>query len=96
VRFEEFLALAHGREPPPELPLALLALLRDARGDWEGAHDAAQRDDGRNGAWVHAYLHRKEGDLSNASYWYGRAGRDNPDVSLEREWELIARDIVER
>src|ERR1700692_4086640 len=58
--------------PPPGLTLALAGLWWDARGDWTRAHESTQQDDGENGAWVHAYLHRKEGDQSNAAYWYRR------------------------
>ena len=58
----------------PLSPL-LLALWHDAKGDWDGAHRVAQDVDGENAAWVHAYLHRKEGDASNADYWYRRARR---------------------
>jgi hypothetical protein len=66
------------------------ALWHDARGDWEQAHEIAQSIDDSEGAWVHAYLHRKEGDLSNAGYWYSRAGRKKPDASLDEEWKEIA------
>jgi hypothetical protein len=58
---------------PSTLNPALRALWLDARGDWDGAHDAAQADEGGAGDWVHAYLHRKEGDPGNAAYWYRRA-----------------------
>jgi len=56
----------------------------------------AKEDSGVDGSWVHAYLHRKEGDLSNASYWYARAGRRVPEDSLLAEWEAITRDLLER
>jgi len=75
--------------PPEGLPSALLALWRDARGDWDGAHAAAQEDEGGAGDWVHAYLHRKEGDAGNAAYWYRRAGKPVCSMSLEAEWEAI-------
>ena len=57
---------------------ALHALWLEAKGDWDGAHEAAQRDGDRAGDWVHAYLHRVEGDEGNAGYWYARAGRRAP------------------
>ncbi|MEO6244954.1 MAG: hypothetical protein ABIQ12_05930 [Opitutaceae bacterium] len=74
------------------------ALWHDARGDWEQAHKCAQDDHSRDGSWVHAYLHRKEGDRGNAGYWYARAGRTMPgaSVTLETEWAQIARDITDR
>lgn len=90
---EDFRQLARG-DPPPGLSGALRALLEDARGDWSAAHEAAQADDGPAGAWVHAYLHRKEGDVGNAAYWYRRAGRPMPKSGLEAEWEQIAGELL--
>ncbi len=85
--------------PPSGVPRLVEALWHDARGDWDQAHEIAQSIDDREGAWVHAYLHRKEGDLSNAGYWYLRAGRQGsdaslPDVSLEAEWKEIAEALL--
>ncbi|HZP59216.1 MAG TPA: hypothetical protein VFB27_02750 [Opitutaceae bacterium] len=68
-------SLADLSGPPPGLTPALSALWYDAAGDWDRAHGCAQEDGSRAGAWVHAYLHRKEGDEGNAGYWYARAGR---------------------
>jgi hypothetical protein len=82
--------------PPPGLTAALAALWWDARGDWQRAHEAAMRDEGTDAAWVHAYLHRKEGDRSNAGYWYRRAGQPMPDGPLEAEWEAIAAALLSR
>jgi hypothetical protein len=62
-------------QPPAELTLALAGLWWDAKGDWTRAHESAQQDEDPEGSWVHAYLHRKEGDQGNAVYWYGRAGK---------------------
>ncbi len=75
--------------PPAGLGRALEALWWEAQGDWEGAHRLAQAEAREEGAWVHAYLHRKEGDLGNANFWYTRAGRKMPDESLDAEWEEI-------
>ncbi len=82
--------------PPAGLSLPLQALWHDARGDWEQAHTCAQDDASSNGSWVHAYLHRKEGDLGNAGYWYSRAGRKTPpaSVTLEAEWTSLARELL--
>lgn len=80
--------------PPPGLPLAVEALWHDARGDWDRAHRIAQDIPGADGSWVHAYLHRKEGDLGNASYWYRRAGRVRASAPLEQEWEEIAEALL--
>lgn len=76
--------------PPPDLGPALLALWHDGRGDWHRAHDLAQQLDDETGAWIHAYLHRKEGDIGNAHYWYRRAGRPAASGALAAEWEQIA------
>lgn len=73
--------------PPEALTPILRALWLDRKGDWAGSHAIAQDLDTPDGAWVHAYLHRKEGDLWNADYWYRRAGRTRPAVSLGQEWE---------
>jgi hypothetical protein len=71
---------------------ALLALWWDARGDWEKAHEVA----GPDGAWVHAYLHRKDGDLGNAGYWYRRAGRTVAAGDSRLEWEGIVGEMLGR
>jgi len=81
-------------EPSCELNFALAGLWWDAKGDWNRAHDAAQQDEGPAGAWVHAYLHRKEGDSSNASYWYKRADKIPPQSSLEQEWLDITESLL--
>lgn len=84
--------------PPAGASLPVQALWHDARGDWDKAHECAQNDHGRDGSLVHAYLHRKEGDLGNAGYWYSRAGRKAPvaNVSLETEWAAIAEELLAR
>jgi hypothetical protein len=81
--------------PPPALRGALLALWHDARGDWDMAHRVAQDVDDASGAWVHAYLHRKEGDESNAAYWYRRAGKPIARGSLDEEWTGIAAALLD-
>ena len=81
-------------EPPRELSVALAGLWWDAKGDWKRGHESAGQDEGLAGAWVHAYLHRKEGDRSNADYWYGRAGKPAARTSLEQEWLDIAQSLL--
>jgi hypothetical protein len=83
-------------EPPSGLSPALEALWWDAKGDWDRAHELAQEGkDEAAGAWVHAYLHRKEGDFGNARYWYGKASRPPvEDAPLEAEWEEIVRGLL--
>jgi hypothetical protein len=93
MTLEKFKAtLKHGS--PPALSPLLLALWHDARGDWEKAHTLAQDVDDNAGAWVHAYLHRKEGDLGNAGYWYGRAKQPVATDSLDEEWSRIAASLL--
>ena len=81
--------------PPPGLTHALAGLWWDANGDWSRAHESAQQDEGPEGSWVHAYLHRKEGDQGNARYWYSRAGKSVCRQSLDAEWLGIAKDLLE-
>jgi hypothetical protein len=81
-------------EPPEYLSLALAGLWWDAKGDWTRAHESAQQDEGPSGTWVHAYLHRKEGDNSNAEYWYRRANKIPSRASLEQEWTEIAEALL--
>ena len=76
--------------PPKELGFALAGLWWDKKGDWTRAHESAQQDESPSGAWVHAYLHRKEGDASNAAYWYQRARKTAARGSLDEEWSEIA------
>jgi hypothetical protein len=75
--------------PPQGLTPALEGLWWDAKGNWEKAHESAQQDEGPDGSWVHAYLHRKQGDLSNAKYWYRRADRAAAYGDQAKEWEAI-------
>ena len=84
-----------GSEPPEGSSLALQALWWDAKGDWDKAHDCAQRHDDRAGAHVHAYLHRKEGDPANAGYWYRRAGKTPSTLSLDAEWTELVRAFLD-
>ena len=80
--------------PPAGLSPALEALWHDARGDFDRAHELAQSDEGGSGDWVHAYLHRKEGDMGNATYWYRRARRPVCRDPLDAEWEAIAKALL--
>jgi hypothetical protein len=81
--------------PPAGLSSAVCALWWDAKGQWQKAHECAQEQEGKPAAWVHAYLHRKEGDAANADYWYRRAGQPTATTSLTEEWEAIARTLLE-
>jgi hypothetical protein len=91
MTFSEFEASLRRKTPPPSLLPALRALWWDAKGDWKAAHECAQADEGDSSCdWVHAYLHRKEGDASNARYWYRRAGKPAAATSHVEEWRAIA------
>ena len=73
----------------PVLPAPLLAMWHEAKGDWDAAHRVVQAEGDADSAWVHAFLHRREGDLGNARYWYRRAERAEPDGTAEQEREAI-------
>lgn len=94
--FNEFKASLKNEAPPDGSDKELKALWWDAKGNWEKAHRIVQVMNDTTSAWVHAYLHRKEGDLSNASFWYTNAGRKMPQISLEAEWEQIAKAIIDK
>jgi hypothetical protein len=84
-----------GAAPPAGLDGPLQALWHAAKDDWHKAHELAQAEDDAAGAWVHAYLHRVEGDLSNAGYWYCRAGKPRCNDPLDREWVAIAAALLD-
>lgn len=90
MTLDDFRASLDAGEPPPGLAAPLVALWHDARGDWDRAHRAVMDAKGEAAAWVHAYLHRKEGDLDNARYWYRLAKRPAAEGALEDEWTAIA------
>lgn len=79
---------------PAELSNSLRALWADVQGAWEAAHKLVQDDSSKEAAWVHAYLHRKEGEEDNARYWYQQAGQPPFQGSLEEEWRHIAENLV--
>jgi len=89
-----FVASLTKETPPAGISKLLEALWWDGKGDWEQAHDIAQDVQGKNGSWVHAYLHRKEGDNSNAAYWYSQAGKVMPAGALQEEWEYIVAALL--
>jgi hypothetical protein len=94
MTLEEFRESLSRDEPPRQLEIALAALWWDAKGNWKQAHDVAGQDEGPASAWVHAYLHRKEGDASNASYWYTRADKSPSQAPLEEEWSGIVESLL--
>ena len=95
MKLSEFEQSLEAAAPPPTLHLALQALWWEAKGNGEKAHDCPQADEGNSSCdWVHAYLHRKEGDASNAGYWYRRAGKPVAKVALPIEWRAIVEALI--
>ncbi len=94
MNVENFLQNLTQASPPEQLSEALRALWYDAKEDWHAAHEIAQNLDSPEGAWIHAYLHRKEGDNWNADYWYSRAGKTRPDQSLAEEWKYMVEAML--
>jgi hypothetical protein len=91
MSIDEFRQSLTDSQPPTDLSRSLQSLWHEAKGDWARAHDILQHDDSADGAWVHAYLHRVEGDPGNAAYWYRRAGKPASQASLADEWnEIVA------
>lgn len=80
--------------PPANISDHLCSLWYDAKGDWERSHEIIQDIEDTDAAWIHAYLHRKEGDIWNADYWYRRAHKKRPMLSLEQEWIAIASALL--
>ena len=91
----DFKASLSGASPAPGLAAPLAGLWWAAKGNWDQAHRIVQDDGSRDAAWVHAYLHRLEGDLGNAGYWYRQAGRLAATDSLESEWQRIVSALIE-
>ncbi len=89
-----FMASLDDAEPAPEESAPLKGLWWAAKGDWDRAHKIVQDDASREAAWVHAYLHRVEGDLGNAGYWYRQAGQPVAKDSLQAEWQRIAAALL--
>jgi hypothetical protein len=94
VKIAEFKASLSGAAPAPQLDAPLAGLWWAAKGDWDRAHRIVQDEPSADAAWVHAYLHRVEGDLSNAGYWYRKAVKPVETASLEAEWEAIVSALL--
>jgi hypothetical protein len=90
----EFKSSLNEQNPPEVLSTQLEALWYDGKGDWKSAHNLADGPSDKLSARVHAYLHRKEGDIWNADYWYRRSGETRPEISLEEEWEMLVDRIL--
>jgi len=94
MNLSEFQLSQNQSTPPSGLSPALQSLWFDAKGDWNNAHELAQKEGAPSGDWVHAYLHRKEGDAANAQYWYSRAGKPVYQGPLEEEWAAISEALL--
>ena len=94
MTYREFDRSLENDEPPAGISQLLEALWWDAKGDWSRAHETAQAIESNDAAWVHAYLHRKEGDVGNAAYWYRQAGKPDCRESLDAEWRYIVSELL--
>jgi hypothetical protein len=94
VNMAEFKSSLSGAAPAPQLNAPLAALWWAAKDGWDQAHKLVQDEATADAAWVHAYLHRVEGDLSNAGYWYRQAGKPVAKDSLDSEWERITAALL--
>jgi len=94
MTLSEFKSSLQNEQPPNGINDLLRALWYDAKHDWNTSHNIAQNIATSDGSWIHGYLHRKEGDESNAGYWYSRAGKKFPKVSLEQEWDELANHFL--
>ena len=96
MTLKEFISTVKSGQKPPHADPFLLALWNDAIGDWAEAHAIVQEIDHPDAAWIHAYLHRKEGDDFNAKFWYNLAGKKFATKTLSEEWEEIAAHFLSR
>ena len=94
MTLDEFRSMLARAAPPNTLSPALKAMWEDAKGNWDAAHSIAQEISDETGSWIHAYLHRKEGDSSNAGYWYRRAKQPTPRDTLDEEWARIVSSLL--
>ena len=94
MTYDEFIKSVADDRPSTGLSETLTSLWWDKKGDWDTAHTIAQDIPTKPGSAVHAYLHREEGVLWNADYWYSRAGRVRPDISLEEEWVRLVEEML--
>lgn len=92
--YNEFRGSLDAIKPPGQWPEALQALWWDAKDDWEASHNIAQDIPTDLGSWIHGYLHRKEGDEWNAGYWYRRAGRPFPKLTLDQELQQLVEYVI--
>ena len=94
MTFDDYLNSIADDQPSAQLSETLTSLWWDKKGDWDRAHAIAQNIPTVQGSAVHAYLHREEGVLWNADYWYSRAGRERPDTPLDAEWQRLVEEML--
>lgn len=94
MTLQQFKNTLNEKTPPATISDLLKALWYDGKEDWEKSHNIVQDIHSKEASWIHAYLHRKEGDIGNASYWYHRAGKNLPSGSLREEWESIVQALL--
>lgn len=94
MEIREFLESLGEANPPSGVSSCMNALWHYRKGNWQKAHEIVQDQHTSDAAWIHAFLHRDEGDLWNADYWYRRAGKSRPKLPLEKEWLLIVEALI--
>ena len=94
MTYEAFMETVQQGQPPDGISAELLALWHAAAGKWSQAHTIAQDIPSRNGSWIHAFLHREEGDIFNARYWYSSAGQPEHSGSLDEELDELIRRFL--
>ena len=94
MSYQEFIDSIDSVKPPADMTPTLTSLWWDRKDDWDRAHSIAQSIPTTRGSAVHAYLHREEGVLWNADYWYAKAGRGRPDIPLAEEWKLLVEEML--
>ena len=94
MNLQTFKSSTEDTQPPVGVSPVLIALWHEAKGDWDAAHRIAQAQANPQGDWVHAYLHRVEGDEGNAAYWYRRVGKDFCTLELADEWDQIVEELI--
>ena len=94
MHFEKFQQSIKEPAPPAGISVCLLSMWYDGHGNWDKAHSLVDSLEDPTACWVHAYLHRKEGDMWNADYWYRKAGKKRPAISLQQEWDSIVKVLL--
>jgi hypothetical protein len=94
MQFEAFKQSLQRPTPPEGVSVYLIAMWHEGRKEWDRAHHLVDELEDTTSCWVHAYLHRKEGDIGNADYWYRKANKKRPDTTLDEEWENIVKALL--